>query len=194
MILWSTRNRDEDLIAGNTQRFGSRPKMANPLQMFSDLNADVVPGHGVGFRDLIIDNACLLFPNVALNCFRIITREQYDEASTAWHFHAYLMNIDLSEENPDERTIEVLLDTRSIAAFPTYLRTQLPPWLFFFCSLRETSMLGTQKFWASRDTSPKRNRPRRFLASLDLASRARHVSATAIQRLIFDFLHIYTFP
>ena len=60
---------------------------------------------------------------MALNCFRIITREQYDEASTAWHFHAYLMNIDLSEENPDERTIEVLLDTRSIAAFPTYLRT-----------------------------------------------------------------------
>lgn len=66
------------------------------------------------------DNACLLHPDVGLNSFRIITRQFYHDATSSFHYHAYLLDLDLSEEDPAERQIELLLDTRIATE---YLRT-----------------------------------------------------------------------
>jgi hypothetical protein len=44
-----------------------------------------------------LDNACLLYRNVPLNNFRILTSEIEDHGGI--HYHAYLTNIDLAAEN-----------------------------------------------------------------------------------------------
>ncbi|KIW08248.1 uncharacterized protein PV09_01175 [Verruconis gallopava] len=75
--------------------------MAHISDTFPSTNRDVAPIHIVDFRQQIIDNACLVWPTVALNNFRVITREL--ENQNGIHYHAYLMDIDLAAE--DERLL-----------------------------------------------------------------------------------------
>lgn len=50
---------------------------------------------------MFTDNACFLFPQVALNNFRILTRELVYPQGI--HYHAYLLKVDLSSDDESER-------------------------------------------------------------------------------------------